>query len=139
MKLHLFGAANLRISNIEPQKAEVWNRFAQPFLNRQNTLLRYSAFIVQYSIFAFSKFLSRFDGTLAARGDAYIILRCSSIKARLSWRPKTYFCLISNKFPSKSLIKVRTWSPLGMRLTSTAMPRHPSINPARSSTSRHRC
>ena len=45
--------ANRRISNIEPQNFEVWNRFAQSFLNRQNTLLRDSIFIIRYSIFAF--------------------------------------------------------------------------------------
>jgi hypothetical protein len=32
MKLHIVGTANRRISNIEPQNAEGWNRFAQSFL-----------------------------------------------------------------------------------------------------------
>ena len=54
---------------------EWWNRFAQSFKNRQNTLLRHSTFLVRYSIFVFSEFLFRFDWTLAARGDARMILR----------------------------------------------------------------
>jgi hypothetical protein len=45
---------NRRISNVEG-----WNRFAQSFLNRQNTFLRNSTFIIRYSIFAFSEFLFR--------------------------------------------------------------------------------
>ncbi len=32
MKLHMVGTANRRISNIEPQNIEGWNRFAQSFL-----------------------------------------------------------------------------------------------------------
>jgi len=32
MKLQMFGTANRRISNIEPQNFEVWNRFAPSFL-----------------------------------------------------------------------------------------------------------
>ena len=40
------------------------------FLNRQNTSLRHSTFMIRYSIFAFSKFLLRSDWTLAARGNA---------------------------------------------------------------------
>jgi hypothetical protein len=32
MKLHIVGTANSRISNIEPQNVEGWNRFAQFFL-----------------------------------------------------------------------------------------------------------
>jgi hypothetical protein len=35
----------------EPQNVEVWFRFAQSFKNRQNTLLRYSTFIIRYSLF----------------------------------------------------------------------------------------
>jgi hypothetical protein len=34
------------------------------FLNRQNTSLRYSTFMIRYSIFAFSKFLSRLNWPL---------------------------------------------------------------------------
>jgi hypothetical protein len=32
MKLHIVGTANRRITNIEPQNVEGWNRFAQSFL-----------------------------------------------------------------------------------------------------------
>jgi hypothetical protein len=32
MKLHIVRTANRRISNIEPQNVEGWNRFAQSFL-----------------------------------------------------------------------------------------------------------
>jgi hypothetical protein len=32
MKLHIVGTVNRRISNIEPQNVEGWNRFAQSFL-----------------------------------------------------------------------------------------------------------
>jgi hypothetical protein len=45
------------------------------FLNRQNTSLRHSIFMIRYSIFAFLKFLFRSDWTLAARGGAYMRLR----------------------------------------------------------------
>jgi hypothetical protein len=51
--------------------AEGWSRCAQSFLNRQNTFLRHSTFMIRYSIFAFSKFLFRSDWTLAARWRLY--------------------------------------------------------------------
>ena len=42
--------------NIEPQNFEGWNRCALSFLlNRQNTFLRHSTFMIRYSTFAFFK------------------------------------------------------------------------------------
>ena len=40
------------------------------FLNRQNTSLRHSTFMIRYSIFAFLKFFIRSDWTLAASRTA---------------------------------------------------------------------
>jgi hypothetical protein len=37
MRLHIVGTANRRISNIEPQNVEGWNRFAQSFFKIDRT------------------------------------------------------------------------------------------------------
>jgi len=68
--------------NSEPQNIEqeisndeVWSRCAQSFFKNNNDRIpyfdiHYSLFDIRYSLF--QKFLSRFDWTLAARGDAYM-------------------------------------------------------------------
>ena len=65
MKLHIVGTANRRISNIEPQNVEGWNRFALSFLKWTEFI--YSTFDVGRSMFDVHLFLLRFDWTLAAR------------------------------------------------------------------------
>ena len=69
--------ANRRTAEYRILNVEGWNRFAQSFYKidrsakkahgRQNTFLRHSTFIIRYSIFAFSKFLFRFDRPLVCR------------------------------------------------------------------------
>ena len=54
MKLHIVGTANRR-------KSKGGIALLSLFLNRQNSLLRHSTFIIRNSIFAFSEFLFRFD------------------------------------------------------------------------------
>jgi len=49
MKLHIVGTANRRISNIEPQNVEGWNRFAQSFLKQTEYI--HSTFDVGRSMF----------------------------------------------------------------------------------------
>ena len=54
MKLHIVGTANRRVSNIEPQNVEGWNRFAQSFfiINRIHYFgIRHSLFDIRYSLF----------------------------------------------------------------------------------------
>jgi hypothetical protein len=46
--------ANRRISNIEPQNVEGWNRCAQSFLKNNNDRIPYSMLDVQCSMFIFS-------------------------------------------------------------------------------------
>jgi hypothetical protein len=77
------GTANRRISNIEPQNVEGWNRFAQSFFYKIDRIhsfdIRYSLFDIRYLSasggFAFLEFLSRFDWMLAAIGGAHMKLR----------------------------------------------------------------
>jgi len=61
MKLGQILTANRRISNIEPQNVEVWNRCAQSFFYKIDRIpsfdIRYSSTPRRGSIFAFSKFL----------------------------------------------------------------------------------
>jgi len=48
MKLHIVGTANRRISNIEPQNVEGWNRVAQSFLKSTEYIT--STFDIHYSM-----------------------------------------------------------------------------------------
>ena len=47
VKLHIVGTANRRISNIEPQNVEGWNRFAQSFFK----IDRIHYFDIRHSLF----------------------------------------------------------------------------------------
>jgi hypothetical protein len=54
--------AEYRISNRRIMKDGIAALYL--FLNRQNTILQHSTFIIRYSIFAFSEFLFRLDWPL---------------------------------------------------------------------------
>jgi hypothetical protein len=90
MKLSRIGTANRRISNKKYRMMKCGCRFAQSFSKiimieyLTSTLvrrrrIRYSLFDIRYLSasggFAFSEFLSRFDWTLAASGDAHMKLQ----------------------------------------------------------------
>jgi hypothetical protein len=91
MKLHIVRTANRRISNIEPQNVEGWNRFAQSFfkIDRIHYFdIRHSLFDIRYSLFRVS-FLIRLAVFLASGGahmklHLYVakskVLQSSSIK-----------------------------------------------------------
>jgi hypothetical protein len=70
--------ANRRISNIEPQNVEVWNRFAQSLFNRQNAL-----FDVGRSMFDVRCSLVSFSIRLDARGQRRRSYETSSFKPEI--------------------------------------------------------
>jgi hypothetical protein len=57
MKLHIVGTANRRISNIEPQNVEGWNRFAQSFELIKTD--RIPSFDIRYSLFGLGSKIGR--------------------------------------------------------------------------------
>ena len=116
MKLHEFKSEPQNIEQ-EISNDEVWNRFAQsffkkiidrstrklttgriPYFDIHYSLLTVRRRRIRYSIFAFSKFLFRFDWTLAARGDAHMKLlqvKCEPQNRRISNPPPADRCRMS--------------------------------------------
>jgi hypothetical protein len=78
--------ANRRISNKKYRMTKCGIASLSLFLNRQNTSLRYSTFLVRHSIFDFLKFLFRLDWTLAASGSACMKLHFVGTVNRLNIR-----------------------------------------------------
>jgi hypothetical protein len=76
MKLNIVRTANRRITNIEPQNVEGWNRFAQSFfrIDRIHYFdIRHSLFDIRYSLFRVS-FPIRL-AVFLVRGGAHMKLR----------------------------------------------------------------